>query len=145
MKRTIQVRITKGEHQYVAECLDLPVVTQAATLDELACGVNPPVGTCKGAQVTFIFTDGYATTSALTPSGSGQLVAGSQFPDPRAPSQVTSPNTVPGSGNMPCTPILNQFGMLNCLNPINTGISDGNPSEEGGQCSSVPGGCTSGG
>ena len=35
MKRTIQVRITKGERQFVAECLDLPEVTQAATLDEL--------------------------------------------------------------------------------------------------------------
>jgi predicted RNase H-like HicB family nuclease len=36
MKRAIQVRITKGDRQFVAECLDLPVVTQAATLDELA-------------------------------------------------------------------------------------------------------------
>jgi hypothetical protein len=27
MKRTIQVRISKGERQFVAECLDLPVVT----------------------------------------------------------------------------------------------------------------------
>lgn len=35
MKRIIQVRITKGEKYYVAECLDLPVVTQAKTLDEL--------------------------------------------------------------------------------------------------------------
>lgn len=36
MKKIIQVRISKGEHQYVAECLDLPVVTQGKTLDELA-------------------------------------------------------------------------------------------------------------
>ena len=36
MKRIIQVRIFKGERQYVAECLDLPVVTQGKTLDELA-------------------------------------------------------------------------------------------------------------
>src|ERR1019366_506389 len=36
MKKIIQVRIFKGERQYVAECLDLPVVTQAKTLDELA-------------------------------------------------------------------------------------------------------------
>jgi len=36
MKKTIQVRISKGEEQYVAECLDLPVVTQGRTLDELA-------------------------------------------------------------------------------------------------------------
>jgi predicted RNase H-like HicB family nuclease len=35
MKKIIQVRIFKGENQYVAECLDLPVVTQAKTLDEL--------------------------------------------------------------------------------------------------------------
>ena len=35
MKKIIQVRIFKGEEQYVAECLDLPVVTQAKTLDEL--------------------------------------------------------------------------------------------------------------
>jgi len=35
MKRTIQVRIFRGERQHVAECLDLPVVTEAFTLDEL--------------------------------------------------------------------------------------------------------------
>ena len=35
MKRIIQVRITKGESYYVAECLDLAVVTQGKTLDEL--------------------------------------------------------------------------------------------------------------
>jgi predicted RNase H-like HicB family nuclease len=35
MRKIIQVRIFKGEKQYVAECLDLPVVTQAKTLDEL--------------------------------------------------------------------------------------------------------------
>jgi hypothetical protein len=40
MKRTIQVRITKGERQFVAECLDLPVVTQATTLDELAFNIR---------------------------------------------------------------------------------------------------------
>ncbi len=36
MRRAIQVRIFKGEKLYVGECLDLAVVTQAATLDELA-------------------------------------------------------------------------------------------------------------
>jgi predicted RNase H-like HicB family nuclease len=35
MKKIIQVHIHKGE-KYVAECLDLPVVTQAETLDQLA-------------------------------------------------------------------------------------------------------------
>jgi len=113
-----------------------------ATLDELACGVNPPAGTCNGAQVTFIFADGYATTSALTPNGSGQLVAGSQTPNPRVPSQIVSPSTAPGSGKLPCTPFFNADFVLTCLSPVDTGISDGNASEEGGQCSTVPGGCT---
>jgi predicted RNase H-like HicB family nuclease len=36
MKKVIQVRISRGDEFYVAECLDLPVVTQAKTLDELA-------------------------------------------------------------------------------------------------------------
>ncbi len=36
MRKIIQVRIYKGETQYVGECLDLPVVTQGKTLDELA-------------------------------------------------------------------------------------------------------------
>jgi predicted RNase H-like HicB family nuclease len=36
MKKIIQVHIYKGDSYFVAECLDLPVVTQAKTLDELA-------------------------------------------------------------------------------------------------------------
>ena len=36
MKKIIQVHIFKGETHFVAECLDLPVVTQGKTLDELA-------------------------------------------------------------------------------------------------------------
>jgi len=36
MKKIIQVHIFKGESHFVAECLDLPVVTQGKTLDELA-------------------------------------------------------------------------------------------------------------
>jgi len=35
MKKIIQVHIYKGDAYYVAECLDLPVVTQGKTLDEL--------------------------------------------------------------------------------------------------------------
>jgi predicted RNase H-like HicB family nuclease len=34
MKKIIQVKIYKGERYYVAECIDLPVVTQGKTLDE---------------------------------------------------------------------------------------------------------------
>ena len=43
MKRTIQVRISRGENQFVAECLDLPVVTQAPTLDELAGNIREAI------------------------------------------------------------------------------------------------------
>ena len=39
MKRTIQVRMFRGETKYVAECLDLPVVAEASTLDELATNI----------------------------------------------------------------------------------------------------------
>ena len=43
MKRTIQVRVYRGESQYVAECLDLPVVTQGRSLDELAANIREAV------------------------------------------------------------------------------------------------------
>ena len=43
MKRTIQVRIYRGEKQYVAECLDLPVVTEAPTLDQLAANIREAI------------------------------------------------------------------------------------------------------
>jgi predicted RNase H-like HicB family nuclease len=43
LKRIVQVRIFRGEQQYVAECLDLPVVTQAPTLDELAANIREAV------------------------------------------------------------------------------------------------------
>ena len=36
MKKIIQVHIYKGDTHYVAECIDLPAVTQGRTLDELA-------------------------------------------------------------------------------------------------------------
>ena len=43
MKRIIQVRIFRGDRQCVAECLDLPVVTQAFSLDELAANIREAV------------------------------------------------------------------------------------------------------
>ena len=43
MKRTIQVRIFRGERHYVAECLDLPVVTEAASLDELLVNIQEAI------------------------------------------------------------------------------------------------------
>jgi predicted RNase H-like HicB family nuclease len=43
VKRTIQVRIFRGEKQYVAECLDLPIVTEAPTLDQLAVNIREAI------------------------------------------------------------------------------------------------------
>ncbi|MBI4135241.1 type II toxin-antitoxin system HicB family antitoxin [Candidatus Uhrbacteria bacterium] len=43
MKRIIQVHVYKGEHYFVAECVDLPVVTQGKTLDELAKNIEEAV------------------------------------------------------------------------------------------------------
>jgi len=43
IKRTILARIFRGEQKYVAECLDLPVVTEADTLDELAANLREAI------------------------------------------------------------------------------------------------------
>lgn len=43
MKRTIQARIYKGDTQYVAECTDLPVVTQGKTLDEVTANLKEAI------------------------------------------------------------------------------------------------------
>jgi predicted RNase H-like HicB family nuclease len=43
MKKIIQVHIYKGERDYVAECIDLPVVTQGKTLDELVANLKEAV------------------------------------------------------------------------------------------------------
>ena len=43
VKRTIQFRIFRGDQQYVAECLDFPVVTEAPTLDELAKNIQEAI------------------------------------------------------------------------------------------------------
>ena len=44
LRRTIQVHIFRGEHKYVAECMDLPVVTQGDTLDEVTANIREAVG-----------------------------------------------------------------------------------------------------
>jgi len=43
MKRIIQVKIYRGEKYYVAECLDLPVVSQGKTLDEVVENVKEAI------------------------------------------------------------------------------------------------------
>lgn len=37
------MRISKGESYYVAECLDLPVVTQGKTLDEVKANLEEAI------------------------------------------------------------------------------------------------------
>ena len=44
MKNIIQIHIYKGEKYYIAEGIDLPIVTQGKTLDELAQNVKEAVG-----------------------------------------------------------------------------------------------------
>ena len=43
MKRIIHVRVFRGDKYYVAECFDLPVVTQATTLDELMSNLKEAI------------------------------------------------------------------------------------------------------
>ena len=43
MKKIIQVHIYKGDKYYIAECIDLPVVTQGKTLDELVANLKEAV------------------------------------------------------------------------------------------------------
>ena len=40
MKKFIQFHIYKGEKYFVAECTDLPIVTQGKTLDELTLNIK---------------------------------------------------------------------------------------------------------
>ncbi|HEY4497898.1 MAG TPA: type II toxin-antitoxin system HicB family antitoxin [Candidatus Paceibacterota bacterium] len=43
MKRIIQFHISQGEKYYIAEGIDLPVVTQGKTLDELTKNIQEAV------------------------------------------------------------------------------------------------------
>jgi predicted RNase H-like HicB family nuclease len=43
MKNIIQVHIHKGDTHYIAEGVDLPIVTQGKTLDELAVNIQEAI------------------------------------------------------------------------------------------------------
>jgi len=43
MRRIIQFRIYRGEKYYVAECIDLPIVTQGRTLDEVVENIREAI------------------------------------------------------------------------------------------------------
>ena len=40
MKTIVQFQISKGEDMYIAECISLPIFTQADTLDELVKNIK---------------------------------------------------------------------------------------------------------
>jgi predicted RNase H-like HicB family nuclease len=42
-RRIIQVRIFRGEKKYVAECLDMAVVTEGDTLDEVTANIREAI------------------------------------------------------------------------------------------------------
>ncbi len=43
LQRTIKVIVRQGDTHYVAECLEIPVVTQGVTLDELIANLREAV------------------------------------------------------------------------------------------------------
>jgi predicted RNase H-like HicB family nuclease len=43
MKKIVQIHIYKGDNYYIAEGVDLPIVTQAKTLDELVKNIREAV------------------------------------------------------------------------------------------------------
>jgi len=43
VKKIVQFRIYKGEKYYVAECVDLPIVTQGKTLDEVVDNIKEAI------------------------------------------------------------------------------------------------------
>ncbi|MBI5400660.1 MAG: hypothetical protein HZB12_00885 [Candidatus Yonathbacteria bacterium] len=43
MKQILQFHIEKGDNYYVAQGVDLPIVTQAKTLDELSYNIREAV------------------------------------------------------------------------------------------------------
>jgi predicted RNase H-like HicB family nuclease len=43
MRRIIHVRVSEGENYFFAECLNLPVVTQGKTLDELKTNIEEAI------------------------------------------------------------------------------------------------------
>ena len=43
MKHIVQIQISKGDRYYIAEGVNLPIVTQAKTLDELVINITEAV------------------------------------------------------------------------------------------------------
>ncbi|MBM3887081.1 type II toxin-antitoxin system HicB family antitoxin [Candidatus Dependentiae bacterium] len=43
MKHIIQIHVSRGDNYYTAEGADLPIITQAKTLDELALNIREAI------------------------------------------------------------------------------------------------------
>ena len=43
LQHTVKAMVRKGEHQYVAECVEIAVVTQGTTLDETLANLQEAV------------------------------------------------------------------------------------------------------
>lgn len=90
---------------------------------------------CK-AKITYVFSDGYATTSNFRPcpAASVPLISSSWRPDPTVAPQIVKTNVLLVQGSPPpCTPIPGTDTTLGCLDPTETGLSDADPRFEGGQ------------
>ena len=58
MKKIIQFNVEKGEKYYVAHSADIPVVTQALTLDELTTNIK---------EATELYFEGEETSTTFAP------------------------------------------------------------------------------
>jgi cytoskeletal protein CcmA (bactofilin family) len=94
---------------------------------------------CK-AKITYIFSDGYATTSNLgpCPAVSLPLIASSWRPDPTVSPRFVKPRALLTVADAPLHPPLHPLPCTtdsngHCLDPTQTGLSDADPSKEGGQ------------
>ncbi len=58
VKRIIQVHIYKGDKYFIAECADLPVVTQGKTLNELAENLKEAIDKARNFEHDVILITG---------------------------------------------------------------------------------------
>jgi len=85
------------------------------------------------AKITYIFSDGYTTTSNFgrCPATSLSLISSSWRPDPTVPPRIVHTNVLlaQASTTLPCTPVPGSNPPV--CSPLT--LADANPSEEGGQ------------
>jgi len=88
-------------------------------------------------KITYVFSDGYSTTSNFRPCPSAALplISSSWRPDPTVAPHIINTNLILAQEGPPppCTPIPGTDTTLGCLDPTVTGLSDADPRFEGGQ------------